>query len=118
MSKTPSRQAVIFDMDGVLVDTAEFHKQSWYDLAAKDDLTMSDEFFFRTFGMQNYQIIPQMTDRPLTREQVDAGGELEGAAFPRTDRGQTDVVGGRQRTYRRTWPRASFLWPSVVRGLA
>lgn len=62
---------VIFDLDGVLVDTGEFHKHSWYDLAKKENLNMSDEFFYRTFGMQNYQIIPMMTDRDLSPQQVE-----------------------------------------------
>jgi beta-phosphoglucomutase len=51
---------VIFDMDGVLVDTGWAHRQAWYDLAAKEGLAMSDEFFHRTFGMQNAAILPML----------------------------------------------------------
>jgi len=51
---------VIFDMDGVLVDTGWAHRQAWYDLAAKEGLAMSDEFFRRTFGMQNAAIVPML----------------------------------------------------------
>jgi len=65
---------VIFDMDGVLVDTGQYHKQAWYDLAAREGYRMSDEFFNNTFGMQNHQIIPQMTDAAISREQVDRDG--------------------------------------------
>jgi len=51
---------IIFDLDGVLVDTGWAHKRSWYDLAEKERFGLSDEFFYRTFGMQNAQIIPML----------------------------------------------------------
>jgi beta-phosphoglucomutase len=61
---------VIFDMDGVLVDTGWAHRRSWYDLAQKERLEMSDEFFRRTFGMQNDTILPML--RPgISREQME-----------------------------------------------
>ncbi len=61
---------VIFDLDGVLVDTGWAHRQAWYDLAAKEGLAMSDEFFRRTFGMQNAAIVPML--RPgISAEELD-----------------------------------------------
>jgi beta-phosphoglucomutase len=62
---------VIFDLDGVLVDTGPFHKQSWYELAAKEDFNMSDELFYNTFGMQNYKIIPMLAKRQLPAEEIN-----------------------------------------------
>ncbi|MHC4581808.1 MAG: HAD hydrolase-like protein, partial [Planctomycetota bacterium] len=61
MSNKDNSMGVIFDLDGVLVDTGWAHKQSWFDLAEKEGFTMSDEFFYSTFGMQNYMIIPMVT---------------------------------------------------------
>ncbi len=58
MGSCDGRLGVIFDMDGVLVDTGWAHRQAWYDLAADEGLAMSDEFFRRTFGMQNAAILP------------------------------------------------------------
>lgn len=60
MTEDKSRMGVIFDLDGVLVDTGWAHKQSWYDLAEKEGFSMSDEFFYSTFGMRNDQIIPML----------------------------------------------------------
>jgi len=71
MDLVDNRKGVIFDMDGVLVDTGWAHKQSWYDLAAKEGFSMSDEFFSSTFGMQNYQIIPMLLERESTRNEID-----------------------------------------------
>lgn len=60
MTVAGQRLGVIFDLDGVLVDTGWAHRQAWYDLAEREGLDMSDEFFRNTFGMQNYTIIPLM----------------------------------------------------------
>lgn len=65
------KKAVIFDLDGVLVDTGKFHRQSWYDLAEKEGFRMTDEFFYETFGMQNNQILPRLARRPLTADEID-----------------------------------------------
>jgi beta-phosphoglucomutase len=70
MTGCDKRLGVIFDMDGVLVDTAWAHRRSWFDLAKKEGLEMSDEFFRRTFGMQNDAILPLL--RPgISKQQMD-----------------------------------------------
>jgi beta-phosphoglucomutase len=70
-----NKTAVIFDLDGVLVDTSEFHRQSWFDLAEKEGYDMSDELFYSTFGMQNYQILPLLAGGELSAERVDEMGK-------------------------------------------
>ncbi len=64
-----NKMGVIFDLDGVLVDTAWAHLLAWKDLAEREGFDMSDEFFYKTFGMQNYQILPDLlgTDVPIER---------------------------------------------------
>ena len=62
MTEVNNRKGGIFDLDGVLVDTGWAHKQSWYDLAEKEGFSMSDEFFYSTFGMRNDQIIPMLVE--------------------------------------------------------
>ncbi len=59
-------KAVIFDLDGVLIDTGSYHEQSFRDLAALYGLNMSDTFFIDTFGMQNRQSLPILAGRSLT----------------------------------------------------
>ena len=71
MMPTEANRGVIFDLDGVLVDTGWAHRQSWYDLAEKEGFGMSDEFFYSTFGMQNYQIIPMLLGQKVSAEEVD-----------------------------------------------
>ena len=70
MTDSDSRMGVIFDLDGVLVDTGWVHKQSWYDLAEKEGFSMTYGFFYSTFGMQNYQIIPMLIGRDASSSEV------------------------------------------------
>lgn len=71
MTSVDSSKGVIFDLDGVLVDTGWAHKQSWYDLAEKEGFRMSDEFFYSTFGMQNYQIVTMLLGRDVAADKVN-----------------------------------------------
>jgi beta-phosphoglucomutase len=71
MSNNDDGMGVIFDLDGVLVDTGWAHKQSWLDLGEQEGFSMSDEFFNSTFGMQNYMIIPMLIGSELPRDEVD-----------------------------------------------
>jgi beta-phosphoglucomutase len=72
---TNRKRGIIFDLDGVLVDTGPFHKQSWYELAVNEGFGMSDEVFSDTFGMQNYKIIPLLAGRQLPAEEIERMSE-------------------------------------------
>jgi len=56
--KSTDSIGVIFDMDGVLVDSAESHYESWKRLAEECGGSVTREQFTRTFGRQNCDIIP------------------------------------------------------------
>jgi beta-phosphoglucomutase len=68
MTSCNGKLGVIFDMDGVLVDTGWAHRQAWHDLAEREGLEISDEFFRRTFGMQNAAILPMLRTDISTEE--------------------------------------------------
>ena len=53
-----SPTAVIFDMDGVLVDSAQAHFRSWQQLARECGREVTEEQFTATFGRQNRDIVP------------------------------------------------------------
>ena len=53
-----SRVGVIFDVDGVLVDSARPHFESWRQLAQECGGTVTEEQFTATFGRTNRDIIP------------------------------------------------------------
>src|SRR5262249_6703633 len=57
MSASPS--AVIWDMDGTLVDTAELHFQAWLVVARELGQPFTRADFAATFGRRNPEIIRQ-----------------------------------------------------------
>lgn len=50
----PSIQAILWDMDGVLVDTGDLHYRTWASTLALYGKTIDRAFFDRTFGMNNW----------------------------------------------------------------
>ncbi len=87
-------KAVIFDLDGVLIDTAEFHKKSWYDLAEKEGFEMSDEFFNDTFGSQNSEIIPSLAGKELSGEKIRELGDWKEARYRELIDGKLQLLPG------------------------
>lgn len=57
MSALMKPWAVLFDWDGVIVDSSRQHKTAWERMAAADGLHLPPDHFGRTFGMRNPQII-------------------------------------------------------------
>jgi beta-phosphoglucomutase len=51
-------QAVIWDLDGVIIDSAGEHRRAWQRLARETGVTFTDADFWATFGKRNDGIIP------------------------------------------------------------
>jgi len=97
MESSETAFGLIFDMDGVLVDTGEFHKKSWFALAERVGWKISEGQFWQTFGMQNPQIIPMVTDRSYTWDQIQSLGEWKERRFRALSAGGVDLLPGVQR---------------------
>jgi beta-phosphoglucomutase len=65
-------RAVIFDMDGVLVDSYSAHFQAWQRLAAKHGLEMTEAQFAATFGRTGREIILDLWGRRISPDQAAA----------------------------------------------
>ncbi|MDA0577415.1 MAG: HAD family phosphatase [Verrucomicrobia bacterium] len=52
--------AVLFDWDGVVVDSAPQHKAAWERMASEDNLLLPDDHFAQSFGRRNPQIIMEL----------------------------------------------------------
>jgi len=53
-------RAVLWDLDGVLVDSAPFHFQAWRELLASLGRELSEADFRRTFGLRNDAILSDL----------------------------------------------------------
>ena len=52
--------ALIFDWDGVIINSEEFHRRSWDLVAEEEGLRLPTGAFETSFGMRNEQIIPHV----------------------------------------------------------
>src|SRR6266571_536119 len=64
-------QAVIWDLDGVIIDSADEHRRAWQRLAHEEGRAMTDADFWATFGMRNDDIFASLWGN-LPPEQVKA----------------------------------------------
>ncbi|MDA2931319.1 HAD-IA family hydrolase [Acidobacteria bacterium AH-259-O06] len=53
MARMKVEQGVLWDLDGVLVDTGEFHYRAWSKTLSERDIPFNREQFRATFGMNN-----------------------------------------------------------------
>jgi beta-phosphoglucomutase family hydrolase len=63
-------RAVLWDMDGTLIDSEEFHWISWRDTLAKEGITITNEQFLSSFGQRNDSILPQWLGAAASPERM------------------------------------------------
>ncbi len=61
-------KAIIFDMDGVLVDNRDVHEQAFRVFASRLGYTIDEEVFKRMSGRGNEEIIPEIMPREALEE--------------------------------------------------
>ena len=76
-----SAYAVIWDVDGVLIDSGEQHRRAWEQLAREEELPYSDAAFWATFGMRNADIFPRMFGVSGPPERIVALGDRKEAIY-------------------------------------
>jgi HAD superfamily hydrolase (TIGR01509 family) len=85
---------VLWDMDGVLVDTGDLHYQTWAGIFAEQGITFSYQLFRDTFGMRNAEILPLWLGRPLQPEEIDQISCAKEARFRQAARGHVEALPG------------------------
>lgn len=84
---------VIFDVDGVLIDSAAPHLQSWQRLAEENGRTVTSEQFSSTFGRTNRDIIPILFG-DIPTERLRALSERKEVIYRALIRDRVPVVSG------------------------
>ncbi len=64
-------KAVLWDMDGTLVNSEELHWISWRNTMAKEGIVITREQFLSTFGQRNDSIIPSWLGSTATGERIE-----------------------------------------------
>jgi beta-phosphoglucomutase len=101
MPKTLSEQAqsssptgVLWDMDGVLFDTTDYHYQAWREILAGFDMPLSRKDFLSTFGMTNQQSLTALLGHPPSTSLLEAVEIRKEENFRRAIRGQVRLYPG------------------------
>jgi len=74
-------RAVLWDMDGTLVDSAEYHWQAWRDTMSREGCPITYEQFQATFGQRNDSILRQWLGEKVTSELWQRIGNAKEALY-------------------------------------
>jgi beta-phosphoglucomutase len=74
-------RAVLWDLDGTLADSREFHWQSWRETMAAAGVNVTPEQFSQSFGQRNDAIIPAWMGDRATPEAVRELGDRKEARY-------------------------------------
>jgi len=86
--------AVLWDMDGVLVDTEPFHWQAWEKLSREAGFPMSYEDFQRTFGWRNEEILRELLGPNIPDQRVAELGDRKEELYRDAVRGRVKPLPG------------------------
>jgi len=86
--------AILWDMDGVLVDTAEAHYRSWVDALLPHGISYDRAEFNRTFGMNNHSIIRRLFGSEFPESELLKISDAKETAFRDAIRGCLPVLPG------------------------
>ena len=64
-------RAVLWDMDGTLIDSEEFHWTAWRDTMANEGIAITRQQFLSSFGQRNDSILPQWLAAQATPERME-----------------------------------------------
>ena len=76
-----SELALIFDMDGVIVDSNPVHRQAWEHFNLRYGLQTTEEMHLRMYGRRNDQIVRDYFGDHLSDEEVAARGRAKEALY-------------------------------------
>jgi beta-phosphoglucomutase len=100
-----SHKAVLWDLDGTLVDSEEFHWRSWRDTMRVEGVELTYEQFLASFGQRNDRILPAWLGADVDPGRVQRIGDDKEAGYRRLaeTHGLTPLPGARE-------------WLSTLRG--
>jgi beta-phosphoglucomutase len=76
-------RAVLWDLDGTLVDSEECHWLAWRETLAAEGVQITHEQFDATFGQRNASFLPGWLGEEAASERVERVGDAKEACFRR-----------------------------------
>jgi beta-phosphoglucomutase len=104
-------RGVLWDLDGTLVDSAEFHWLSWRETMAAEGIAISYQQFLDSFGQKNDRILAEWLRPDPSPDRIRRVGEAKELAYRRLaqERGLTPLPGAAEwihRLHARGWKQA------------
>ena len=93
MQKT-AKQGVVWDMDGVLADTGEFHFPAWSQALSEHGIPFTRESFRATFGMNNAGILAVLLGQTPAPELLTEISDRKERLFRQAVRGHAQPLPG------------------------
>jgi beta-phosphoglucomutase family hydrolase len=87
-------KAVIWDMDGVLADTAPYHFRAWQEVFCKLGASYSEDDFRRNFGKRNDTIIRNILGSEISPSEIEAIAAEKEEGFRKRARGNIKPLPG------------------------
>ncbi|MCD6577343.1 MAG: HAD family phosphatase [Anaerolineaceae bacterium] len=87
-------EAVIWDMDGVMLDSGSSHYKALHAILEKYKIKIYEERLQRAFGMTNQQVIQFIVDQPISEELIDRISREKDALFQQIIREQAVFLPG------------------------
>jgi len=75
--------AVLWDMDGTLVDSEEYHWLSWRDTMAAEGIPITHDQFVITFGQRNDSILPRWLGADAMADRIQRVGDAKEELYRR-----------------------------------
>ena len=88
------KMSVLWDMDGVLVDTGDFHYQAWKSALSEYGILLSYEKFQSIFGMNNRSILQLFYGEKFTEQLYEEIGNLKETYFRSAIKGHIRLLPG------------------------
>lgn len=89
-----SQYGVLWDLDGVLIDSSRQHLESWMRILPRFGLTMTKELHEQTFGMNNREILTIMLGEPPEADTLRRISREKESAFREIIRGIVEPLAG------------------------
>jgi beta-phosphoglucomutase family hydrolase len=90
------QHGVLWDMDGVLISTGEFHWQAWSQTFSERGITFTREQFRATFGMNNTGIVTRLLGEATDPELIAEIGDAKERLFREAVKGHARLLPGVQ----------------------
>jgi beta-phosphoglucomutase len=76
-------RAVLWDLDGTLTDSEQYHWRAWRDALSREGRDITYEQFLATFGHRNDAVVPSLLGRPASPEEIARIGDSKEEAYRR-----------------------------------